>query len=275
MTLRVVDSHCHIWWERFDHDRDAVIERARAAGVERMIVVGTTPATSRAALDLATRHEGVFGTAGLHPHDAGDDGDDVRAELRELCSRDDCVAVGETGLDWFRAEYLERAPREKQLAAFRWHLELARELDKPVVIHSRDAHEDTARLVAEVPGVRGVMHCFAMGPDELAPYVDAGLHISFSGIVTYRANEENREAARQCPEDRLLVETDAPFLAPVPHRGKRNEPAFCADTLRLVAELRGVTVEHLAAVTSRNAERLFGLPERVAESGSGAVVGAG
>jgi len=255
MTARVVDSHCHIWWDQFDADRDDVIERARAAGVDRMVVVGTTPETSREALDLAAGREGIFATAGLHPHDAALDSDDMRADLRALCERRDCVGVGETGLDWFK----EWAPRASQLDAFRWHLELARELDKPVIIHSRDAHEETARLVGEVPGVRGVMHCFVMGPHELPPYLEAGLYISFSGIVTFKASHANREAARLCPEDRLLVETDAPFLAPVPHRGKRNEPAFCADTLRLVAEVRGVSPEHLAEVTSSNAERLFGL----------------
>ena len=255
MTPRVVDSHCHVWWDRFDDDRDATLERARAAGVDRMIVVGTTPDTSRAARDLARREEGLFGTAGLHPHDAAAFGHDVCAELEALCAREDCVAVGETGLDWFK----EWAPRDDQLASFRWHLDLARRLSKPVIIHSRDAHEDTARLVADVPGVTGVMHCFVMGPDELDVYVEAGLYISFSGIVTFASSTANQEAARRCPAERRRVETAAPFLAPVPHRGKRNEPAFCADTLRFVADLRSESVEDLAALTSANAERLFGL----------------
>ncbi|MEM6672774.1 MAG: TatD family hydrolase [Planctomycetota bacterium] len=258
MTAAIVDSHCHVWWSRFDEDRDEVIARAREAGVERMVVVGTTPRTSREALELAAKHDGLYGTAGIHPHDSEEFTEESAAEIRALCERDDCVAVGETGLDWFK----EWAPRESQLDAFRWHLELARELGKPVVIHSRDAHEDTARLVTDVPGVRGVMHCYAMGPDELPAYLDAGLAISFSGIVTYPKNEGVREAARVCPEDRILVETDAPFLAPVPHRGKRNEPAFCADTLRAVAEIRGVDPSDLARATSRNAERLFGLDAR-------------
>lgn len=257
-ALRLADSHCHVGWEHFDDDRDEVFSRARAAGVERMIVVGTTPTTSRQALDLAEGEAGLFGTAGLHPHDAGEFNEATRSEIRELCERDACVAVGETGLDWFK----EWAPRELQLASFRWHLELARELDKPVVIHSRDAHEDTAQLVSEVPGVRGVMHCYAMGPQELPAYLDAGLHISFSGMVTFKRLLENQEAARICPADRLLVETDAPFLAPVPHRGERNEPAFCADTLRFVAQLRGEDPVELGAQTWRNTSQLFGLPDR-------------
>ena len=256
MTRGVTDSHCHVWWDRFDEDRDLVLERARAAGVERMVVVGTDAETSEASLALAAREEGLFGTAGLHPHEAGRFDGRMRRFIEALCRRDDCVAVGETGLDWFK----EWAPRDLQLESFRWHLDLARTLDKPVVIHSRDAHADTLELVQAAPGVRGVMHCFVMGPEELPHYVDAGLFISFSGIVTFNGSEANQEAARRCPEDRLLVETDAPFLAPKPHRGKRNEPAFCADTLRFVAELRGVSADHLARVTSRNAARLFGLP---------------
>ena len=256
MTRGVTDSHCHVWWDQFDEDRDLVLQRARAAGVERMVVVGTDVETSQAALELAADDAELFGTAGLHPHDAGKFTEATRRALEELCQREDCVAVGETGLDWFK----EWAPRDAQLSSFRWHLELARSLDKPVIIHSREAHEDTLELVQACRGVRGVMHCFVMGPEELPHYVDAGLHISFSGIVTFKGSASNQEAARLCPEELLLVETDAPFLAPVPHRGKRNEPAFCAETLRFVADLRGVSVDHLSRVTSANAARLFGLP---------------
>lgn len=255
MTSGITDSHCHVWWDQFDEDRDLVLARARAAGVERMVVVGTDVETSKAALELAAREEGLFGTAGLHPHDAAKFSATTREAIEMLCRREECVAVGETGLDWFK----EWAPREAQLSSFQWHLELARSLDKPIIIHSRDAHEDTLELVQGCPGVRGVMHCFVMGPGELPHYVDAGLHISFSGIVTFKGSAENQEAARQCPEDLLLVETDAPFLAPAPHRGKRNEPAFCADTLRFIADLRETSVEHLARVTTENAARLFGL----------------
>ncbi len=256
MTVGITDSHCHVWWDQFDADRDLVLERAREAGVQRMVVVGTDVETSRASLDLAAREPELHGTAGLHPHDAAKFNEGTRRSIEALCQRRDCVAVGETGLDWFK----EWAPRDAQLDSFRWHLELARSLDKPVIIHSRDAHEDTLALVQGCPGVRGVMHCFVMGPDELPCYLEAGMYISFSGIVTFKGSQANQEAARRCPEDRLLVETDAPFLAPAPHRGKRNEPAYCADTLRFVAALRGTTAEHLARVTTENASRLFGLP---------------
>jgi TatD DNase family protein len=167
------------------------------------------------------------------------------------------VAIGETGLDWFK----EFSPREEQLESFAWHLDLAAELDKPVIVHCRDAHEATAELVTSHPLRRGVMHFYAYGPDELQPYLDAGYFVSFSGVVTYPRNEANREAAKQVPLDRLLVETDSPFLAPQGHRGKRNEPALVVPILERVAELRGMTPVELAEVTSANAARLFGLPD--------------
>ncbi len=253
--LALIDSHCHIFREEFTEDFGETLARAAQAGVQGMVVVGTTAETSRTALDLARGHGALYGTAGLHPHEAADFNEATRAEIRALCERDDCVAVGESGLDWFK----EWAPRELQLASFRWHLELARELDKPVIIHSRDAHEDTLALVREVPGVRGVMHCFVMGEEEMQPYLDAGLYISFSGIVTFKGSRANQAAARACPQERLLVETDAPFLAPVPHRGRRNEPSFCADTLRFVADLRDVPPVRLGQATLRNTVDLFGL----------------
>lgn len=251
----LVDSHCHLADGAFAEDRSAAIARARAAGVGRMVIIGTTPTTSRDALELASTDPGLFGTAGLHPHEAASFGVQARGELSALCERDDCVAVGETGLDWFK----EWAPRDQQLASFAWHLKLARELEKPVVIHARDAHEDTARLVQATPGVTGVMHCFAMGPEEMELYLAAGLYISFSGIVTFPRSEGIQEAARLCPADRILVETDAPYLAPKPHRGKRCEPAHCADTLRFVAGLRGEEPVALAQVCGANAARLFRL----------------
>ena len=251
----ITDTHAHIFWTNFDEDRLAVIERAREANVQRMVVVGTDLVTSKQCFELCADHAGLYPTAGIHPHDAEGVTEEILAEIRALCSRDDCVAVGETGLDYFK----EYSPRDKQVTNFRFHLGLARELDKPVIIHCRDAHEDTLRLVQEFPGVRGVMHCYTMGVEELPGYLEAGLYISFSGVVTYPKNVENRAAAKAVPEDRLLVETDCPFLAPQGKRGKRNEPALVALTLAHIAEERGVDCDALANVTSANAERLFGL----------------
>ncbi len=220
-----------------------------------MIVVGTDPTTSQAAFDLAANELEIYPTAGIHPHDAGEGGAEALAKIEALVRRPECIAVGETGLDFFR----NHASREDQFANFHWHLDLACKLDKPIIVHCRDAHEETARTIAEYPGVRGVMHCYTYGAEELAPYLDAGFAISFSGVVTYTKNEGNREAARLVPEERLLVETDCPFLSPQGNRGQRNEPAHVRTVLETVAEVRGVDATELAVKTSANAARIFGL----------------
>jgi TatD DNase family protein len=252
----LTDSHAHVWWKTYDGDRAEVLERARQAGVERMVLVGTDVETSRAAFQLAGDVDWLHPTAGIHPHDAADADEPARATVRELCAREDCVGVGETGLDFFK----EYSPRAAQEQSFRWHLELARALDKPVVIHGRDAHERMVAVLREHAGVRGVMHCYTMGPDELHPYLELGLFISFSGVVTYPKNEPNRAAAAEVPLDHLLVETDCPFLSPQSRRGKRNEPAYVREVLATVASVRPEPLEELALETGRNAARLFGLP---------------
>ncbi len=254
----ITDSHAHLYWKSFDHDRAEVLERARSAGVERLIVVGTDLATSRAAFELCAREWNLFPTAGVHPHDAGSASAEDRLGIEELTGRPECVGVGETGLDWFR----NLSPRGDQIENFLWHLDLARRLDKPVVIHCRDAHQDTAACLRQFPGVRGVMHCYTMGPEELEPYLEAGLCISFSGVVTYPKNGENRAAAARVPSERLLVETDCPYLAPRNVRGKRNEPAYVTEVLAELAQVRGASSAELAHLTSENAARLFGLPAR-------------
>lgn len=249
------DTHAHIYWKSFDDDREAALVRAREAGVNRVVVVGTDLPTSLAAFELCREDPDLYPTAGLHPHEASHLTDELFGELRKLCERDECVAVGETGLDYFK----EYSPRADQQVNFRRHLELAVELDKPVVVHCRDAHEDNVALLREHPGVRGVMHCYTFGPDELAPYLELGFYISFSGVVTYKKNDANREAARQVPLDRLLVETDCPFLAPEGKRGKRNEPAYVRTVLEQVARTRDADVDEIEAATDANAARLFGL----------------
>lgn len=249
----ITDTHAHVTWESFDADRDAVFARAQASGVSRIVLVGTNLESSRAAFECARGRAGVSPTAGIHPHDAQSAGPAERAAIAELCARPECVAVGETGLDWFK----EYAPRAAQLASFRWQLELARELDKPVVVHCRDAHADVLALLREVPGVRGVMHCYTLGAEELPGYLELGMYISFSGVVTYPRNERIQAAARAVPEERLLVETDCPYLAPQGRRGQRNEPAFVREVLAEVARLRGAELEPLARATSENARALF------------------
>lgn len=252
----ITDSHCHLYWDSFQADLAETIQRAHDRGVSRMVVVGTNLETSQQAKELAAQHENMFATAGIHPHDADEAGPSDREGIRTLAQGSACVAVGETGLDWFK----EFSPRDAQIDSFAWHLRLAQELDKAVIVHCRDAHEDTARMLQECPPRRGVMHCYAYGPDELGPYLDAGFCISFSGVVTYPRNESNREALRQVPLDRILVETDCPFLAPQGFRGKRNEPALVAEILNKVAEIKNVTPDEMARITSENCARLFGLP---------------
>lgn len=252
----ITDSHAHVWWDSFDGDREDVFQRAREAGVDRMVMVGTDVLSSHRCFELSEGRPGVFPTAGIHPHDAKDADATARATIEELCGRADCVAVGETGLDYFK----EYSPRKAQRESFAWHLELARGRDLPVIVHCRDAHGETSAMLADYPGVRGVMHCYTYGEEELAPYLELGFYISFSGVVTFPKNEANRAAARAVPRDRLLVETDCPFLAPQGHRGKRNEPALVRRVLECVAEEREEDFEALARATSENATRLFGLP---------------
>ena len=243
----ITDSHTHLFWRDFRDDLDAVLERAREADVTRMIVVGTTLETSRQTLELCRGRSELFPAAGIHPHDAEGVGSDTMDELGELCAREECVAVGETGLDFFK----EYSPRADQERLFHAHLELARELDKPVIIHCREAHAATAAILAQHPGVRGVMHCYTMGPGELAP--------SFSGALTYKTNEANREAAREVPAELLMAETDCPFLAPEGRRGRRNEPAFVVAIVDELARVRGASPGEMSSLTSTNAARLFGL----------------
>lgn len=257
----ITDTHAHLYWSSFDADRELVIERARAADVSRMIVVGTDVATSRAAFELCAGRPGFFPTAGIHPHDAHASDATARAAIEELCRESACVAVGETGLDWFK----EFSPRAAQLENFAWHADLARTLDKPLVVHCRDAHDDTVAVLRAHQGVGGVMHCYSMGAQELPPYLELGFYISFSGVVTYPKNVANREAARACPLERILFETDSPYLAPQGKRGKRNEPANVRDVVEDVARLRGMDARELARISSANAARLFALDARASE----------
>lgn len=256
MTL--VDSHCHLDDEKFDGDRDAVIERARAAGVERMMAIGTGhgPPDLEAAIRLAGRYPCIHATIGIHPHDAAKATPAAFDRLAELAEHPAVLAVGEIGLDY----HYDFSPRDVQRRVFAAQLQLAAGAKKPIVIHTREAWEDTMMLVREqgLP-YGGIMHCFSGGPREAEEALALGFHLSFGGIVTFPNAQSVRDAAALTPDDRLLVETDAPYLAPVPYRGKRNEPAFLVETVRRIAELRGVTPAHIAQATVRNFERLSGL----------------
>ena len=252
-----IDSHAHLADPAFDADRDEVIDRARAAGARAVVCIGESLATAERAASLAARHPRfVVFTAGVHPHDAAsfDPTRDLDA-LRGLVARG-AVAIGECGLD---AHY-DHAPRELQRRAFASQLALARELDRPVIVHTREAEDDTAAMVREAgaAGVRGVLHCYT-GSHQLAEVaVQAGWYVSFSGIVTFKKWDDDA-LVRLIPDDRLLVESDSPYLAPVPYRGKRNEPAWVSFTVARVAAARGVDSAALGARTAENALRFFGL----------------
>lgn len=256
----LVDSHCHVAEPAFDADREAVFERAAAQGVTTLVCVGGDPSVSSArAIALSGRHGRVeiFASVGVHPHDARLADDAMFAELEELAAGPGVVAIGETGLDY----YYEHSPRPAQRDAFARSIALARTRGLPLVVHVRDAHEDAAELLRTEGGadVGGVIHCFTGNRAEAAPYLNLGFHISVAGIVTFKNAEALRDAVRSVPAERLLVETDAPFLAPVPHRGKRNEPAHVRVVAEAVAVVRGEPFTRVAEATTANARRLFGL----------------
>ncbi len=260
-----LDSHCHLTADRFAEDRDAVIDRARAAGVETWISIGSGYGVdgNADAIELARSLDQCFATVGVHPHEASELGDHNRSTLREWLAAPEVVAVGECGLDY----HYMNSPRDAQRDAFAWQVALARELSMPVSLHLRgdepDAYDEALDIwMAEGRGeLRGVLHCYTGTLEFARRGLDAGLDVSFSGIVTFKRSRELRETARAIPLDRLLVETDAPFLAPEGRRGKRNEPAWVPLVGEVLAELHGVPVAELAAITTRNARRLFGLPE--------------
>jgi TatD DNase family protein len=249
------DSHCHLTDARFAEDADVVIAAARAAGVARLVTIAGDPADALAALALARRHAGVWATAGVHPHAAATVGADALERIGELLPLAEVVAIGETGLDY----YYDNAPRERQRELLRAHAELAAATGLPLVVHSRDADQDTAALIREAgPAVRGVLHCFAGGRPLLDAALEAGWYISFAGMVSFRTYA-GADLVRAVPADRLLVETDSPYLAPVPRRGRRNEPANVRHVAEAVAAIRGEAVAAIAATTWRNACAFYGL----------------
>lgn len=255
--MNLTDSHCHLDDRQFDQDRERVIERALQAGVRRILAIGTGdgPPDLEAAIRLAERYPPILASVGIHPHDAAKAAPADFDHLRALIRHPRVVAVGEIGLDY----HYDFSPRERQREVFLEQLRLAAEFGKPVIIHTREAWEDTMTMLeqhARPAGLKGIMHCFSGGPGEARRALDLGFLLSFAGIVTFPKAVHVREAARSAPLERLLVETDAPYLAPVPHRGKRNEPAWVVETARRLAELRGEPLERLAAETSRNFERL-------------------
>lgn len=255
----LIDTHCHLDMEAYQADLDQVIQSAVQCGIKRIITIGVDDHTSHRAVEIAQQYANIFAVIGFHPHDARKATADALNNLTQLAQHDSIVGYGEIGLDYAK----NYAPRDIQIKAFREQLHLARELDLPVVIHDREAHEDTRSLIRSAgPLPRGgVMHCFS-GDSELAQeMIDLGLYISIPGIATFTNAHLLHEVVRVIDLRYLLLETDGPFLAPIPYRGKRNEPKLLLYTAQMVADLKQIPLEEVARVTTANATRLFRLPE--------------
>jgi TatD DNase family protein len=252
----IVDSHCHLDYEGLAENLPAVLARAEAAGVGMVLSISSRIRNFERILSIAEAHENVFCTVGTHPHNAHEELDIPVSEIVRLARHAKVVGIGEAGLDY----HYDLSPRDAQMQGFRNHIAAARETGLPLVIHTRMAEDDTARVLEEEMGkgaFKAVLHCFTSQQWLAEKGAALGLYVSFSGILTYRNAEDLRTTAKALPEDRLLVETDAPFLSPVPHRGRPNEPAFVAHTLETLATARGVSRQHMATVTSANFFRLF------------------
>ncbi len=260
----MIDTHAHLDFPDFDEDRDAVLERARNGGVHSIVTIGTDPASARRALEIAFAAEGVHAGIGIHPNHCAEAGEDDWRALEELLDderhRTRIVAIGETGLDFYR----DRAPRDVQESAFRRHIRLARRHGLPLVVHCRSAYDRCAELVEEEfardGAVPGVMHCYSGTLEQSRRFLALGFHLSFAGPITYKKNDALRAVAQAAPLERIVVETDCPFLPPEPHRGKRNEPAYVRLSAEALARARDESPGEVEAATDRNALALFRLP---------------
>lgn len=254
----LIDSHAHLDMKEFEKDREATLNRAFEGGITHIIAIGTDLSSSLKVLDLANRYDFIYSSVGYHPHNATDMDQQSLEELARLVSEPKIVAWGEIGLDFYR----RHAPPHLQLQAFKRQLEMAIDFNLPVIIHDRDAHTEVLRVLQETGGGerKGVIHCFSGSYDMAMTLIEMGYHISIPGTVTYRNALQVQEVASKMPLEHMLLETDAPFLAPVPKRGKRNEPLFVIYTAQKIAELRDMDFQDVARQTSENAKRLFSLP---------------
>lgn len=253
MNTIFFDSHAHFDDDRFDGDRDELISSLPSLGIGFVTNIGADIDSSRASVALAEKYPHIYATVGVHPHDAKDMTEETLKELACLTEHDKVVAIGEIGLDY----YYDNSPRNTQQYWFKRQMELAKALDLPVVIHSRDATEDTIKICRDNPVPAGVIHCFSGSCETAKIYLDMGYYISFAGPVTFKNASSLSEVAKIVPEDRLLIETDSPYLAPVPHRGERNWSLYVRDVAEKIASLRGTTAQHIAEITTRNAKALY------------------
>lgn len=257
--MHLIDTHCHLDWKAFDPDREAVIDRAAQAGVRRMISIGVDVPSSRRAIEIAEQHEAVYAAVGVHPNDCADFSATLLNEVRSLARHPKVVAIGEIGLDY----YWRKVDHDTQARAFRAQLELAAEINKPVIIHSRDAAPDVVTLLEDftyhASRITGTLHSYFDDLEIAQRVFSLGFYIGVTGPITFKRSDREREIVRQVRNDRLLLETDAPFLTPVPHRGERNEPAYVRYVAETIASARGQSLEEIARQSTQNAERLFGL----------------
>lgn len=250
----IIDTHCHLDFPEFDADREAVIECASRAGVSHFVNVGASVEGSRKSVRLAKTHESIYATVGVHPHYADETGEEAFRELETLVADEKVVAIGEVGLDHFKS----RSNPDKQKEMFVKFIELSKKLNLPLVIHTREAHNDTLKILRQKP-IRGVMHCFSGDRSALDKYLEMGLFVSFTCNLTFKNAHSLREVAKHVPPERLLLETDCPFLAPQAFRGKRNEPAYITELRDILAQLLNLAPAEIERITTANAKRLFGI----------------
>jgi len=255
--ISIIDSHAHLDYPQLANDLPGVVARARDAGVSHVITIGVKLSTADAPKKIAEAHENIWCSVGIHPHNADSEPDACNINaIRTAADHPKCVAIGEAGLDYF----YDHGHPDRQAASFRAQIAVARQLGLPIIVHARDADDDMATILEDemkIGAFSGVLHCFSSGADLAKRALAIGFYISFSGILTFNKSEELRAIAASVPRDRLLVETDSPYLAPMPHRGKSNEPAFTAHTLAKLADVHGLPVPEMAAITSANTARLF------------------
>jgi len=249
----LIDSHAHLEMKEFDNDRNDVIERAKSAGLDFIVTVGTNLRLSRKAVALARQHESIYATIGIHPHDVGKIDNKTYDELKELACEKKVVAYGEIGLDYFR----NLSPQALQIEKFGEQLQLAKELNLPIVIHARQAHDQSLQMVKSSGIHRGVFHCFSGDYEMAKQCLDWGFYLSVPGVVTFNKSKTMQDVVKKVPLSSLLLETDCPYLTPDPYRGKRNEPAYIVHTAKKVAEIKGLSWEEVANVTAQNTLDLF------------------
>lgn len=253
--MQLFDTHCHIHFPDYEIDPEEDIEAAKKAGVNRLLCVGCTLKDSELAVEMAARHENIWASIGIHPHEAKDyvENEELLQQFRELATKPKVVAIGECGLDY----YYNHSSKEDQEELFRFQLTMAQEHDLPLIFHVRDAFDDFLAILSDFEGVRGVVHSFTADTTTLDKLLNLGFYIGLNGIMTFTKDQKQLEAAKAVPLDRLLLETDAPFLTPVPYRGTICQPKHVGDTAKFLSDLRGETLEELAAATTQNAKKLF------------------